>query len=481
MSGMRRWPGRTGGALAALITTTACGGAPGSRGGVAPTATGARQLLSAPIAGWQVPSSPVVMPTEAAPPSASLLERVSASVVSVAPSQIGLGQTAEAKVWVVAAPDGGLRLAWNEEQDIHVRTFDAALAPVGDELLLPGHLLAALELAPDGGMFLGVIAFADDAGAGTSPNQLDLLRIGPDGALRWRTPVVGEAGRGPGLDWFQWTLRSAAIAVSDARVGVFVGINHDFGAPGAPDEHNGDLFVAVGLDDGVPIDGSREWWSSSHSALQHLVVGGRGQFLTLSIGDSHPVGLLATDRDSDTGGDVTGATRGILWPLPEVGATYAQMVSSTGVGTLGGAVWVDGRVFATLGTQARRYAADLYETADPMLISFDEQVGTVTRRWLIETPDADESYPFITRQAGGMLALWGTAPSLGSRLEWGAPAPTATLVQLDATGATVEGPVATGEPLPHIATPVQLTDGSVAWASAPTFRGSDVRVVKVRP
>jgi hypothetical protein len=458
------------------VGAVACGGgAPPAREPPSLPGASVRSLLDvgAPsVAAAAAP--PMEMSTGPAAPSATLRERVVRDQVSIAPGKVA-DYLRAGDVTLIAAPDAGVRAVWQDERDIHIRSYDANLAPAGDALVLEGHVLAGVERAADGGFFLAAFPYRDDALSYLAPLALDLWRVAPDGAVVWRVPLVGHAGDGAGREWFQYSSYAAAIATVGEQVGVYLAIARDWGDPGHPNVHQGDWFVALRLVDGQPIDGTHQQWTSSHSYLHAAVVGSRGQFITMSLGDGYPIGVQAVDRSVAI--DDEHRAR-VLWPPPEAGLTYDPAATGPYIGGVYGAAALGGRIFATIGSFPGGFTFDRLAPADPMLLTFDEQLGEVTTRWLAETPDLDEGFPYLAPQHDGLLAIWGAAArSDGSFDERPSQA---TLLALDASGAPVEGPVAIDELITAGARPAQLSDGTVAWATA-TYGGSEVRFVRVRP
>ncbi|MEZ4366774.1 MAG: hypothetical protein R2939_10865 [Kofleriaceae bacterium] len=411
-----------------------------------------------------------VVPSGPSAPTPPVASRVRVDDVPVGTGAVGIDNYLAGLVYVAAAPAGGVRLGWNDRNTAYLRTLDANLAPVGADLVLPGTVITALQATPDGGLLIAAITATDQhiANAFQTDLELSLVRLGPDGAQRFRTSLVGGRGTQPESIWHAWSpAHGVGLASTGTEHAVYITISKNFG--GSSGTHQGDLFVVVGDDGRVKADRT-ETWSASHSNQLFVERTAAGEWLTVTVGDAYPIGVYVINRDRDA--------RAVVWPPEELGVDRDDFNSTLGAGYLCGVVRVGDRFLATASTSRKGYTDFWKEQADVLAIGFDASGGAVTRRWLTETPSTTEVCPLLASQGGTVLTAWpASAPPDGSYRE--APTQT-TLAVLAPDGAIVDGPVVVDAPLSSHDVPATLTDGTVAWATA-DYRGSTIRLVRVRP
>ena len=460
------------GALAALAVTSGC---PAPRHCPIPEITTELAAADRPPRRARVPvlPPPLVRPPERPqkrfPTPGPLAKRVSSKEVSIAPSLTGTEQHPHALLYLAAAPDGGVRVAWIDDADTHVRTLDKSFGRVGNDLIVRGWTAVQLASAPDGGLLMaGVRSQKGLANPTKTDLALELIRYGSDGKQRFRTTLVGGGGTGPEARWHAWTpSHGVALASHGDHHAAYIKISRNFGNVGT---HQGDLFVVVD-DEGQRVPERTAEWIASQSNQLFALAGREGDWLTLTVGDASPLGLYFINHTQNA--------RKIVWPPKDLGVKKSDVTTPLGVGHLCGVARVDDRIFAAAGSTRAGYVDFATQAADVLLLGFDERGGSLSTRWVTDTPDVAEECPHLQALGDGLLVAWTTAPAPSARAGR-ALVPTATLMSLDERGGRQDGPVATRFPLRADSPSVALDDGSVVWAYAP-HRADKISLFRVKP
>jgi hypothetical protein len=353
---------------------------------------------------------------------------------------------------LAGAADGTLRFAWTDRtQQVHVIRIDAAGQRYGAEITTPGEDVRALFAHDDGDV--AVLVRRDI--------RLILRRLGPDGAMRFETVLVGAEGMATeGTRWADMTIRGAAIAWDGTRYTVYMTVKGNWGARGV---HEGDLLANVSAA-GMRMSGG--WnWGCSHSLDLRLVRGAGTTLAPFCLSDSYPrPGLIFNNRTL-----VVEAP-----PLAPAGTIGSGYVARPEVPLLGGVV-ADGTGYLML------FASNTMRPARDVAILRFEGTTAAPRRWLTALASGATWAPDLMRLGTNLLAYWETSPTMAGNMR------VATLQELDPTGAPRGAAVTMnqgdraaplafrGWEVPAISVP----NGDAAWVGLQGANGV-LRVVRVR-
>lgn len=182
-------------------------------------------------------------------------------------------------IMLARAPGGGFKLGWNDAAGgAHITTLDEDLKRSGDDIILPETELRGLAVNNDG-MIIAMVFQA--------PLQTTVLGLHPSGNELFKTVLSGP--NGPGKNFSQKYWPAGRLASDGQEFAVHFG---HFGG-----KHQGGCYAHLDSKGKIlQYDG----WFVSHSVDQALLHH-RGHFLTISVGDTFPIGLPFNNRTYRSG------------------------------------------------------------------------------------------------------------------------------------------------------------------------------------
>ncbi len=442
------------------ILALACG-----CGGASPAAKAPQQSAAG------APSS-VSPPTQAKAPVARKAHpatTVTKKTIDIAPATVQIPGYLAGFAFLAAHDSGELRIGWNAERDLHIAPVSAQGERLGPDYVLRDHVLTRMLALPDGSLVIAVVPFQEHLfNAFRTALALDIIKLSPKGKEVYRTRIVGGEGAYAGKVWHMYSASSTVrMAWNGKSLGVFTAVSRNFGKPGAPDTHQGDLFVVLD-EHGAILEDRTKLWSASHSNRLQMTTGPAGEMLTLTVGDAYPFGIYYINRDAKK--------NAIIWPEPEQRTPEIQKAirTTTGAGTLRGFVRSGDKLFATIDAAHTLPNPDRKTHGDVLLVRFALD-GTVEKKsWITNTSDRRERCPTIAPYREGFLVAWSDARSRDDSR--------AVLAVVDANGDVVLAPkeVPDAQRHTHSSEVVALPGGGVAWL-ATTYRGSSIDLFTTAP
>lgn len=399
---------------------------------------------------------------------ATVVQEVS---VQVGPHRVHIPGFLASFAFLAPFPDGTAKLGWNSDRHLHVTPLNKQLQRSGNDWVLRNHVLAQLLAIDDGSLIVAAIPYLNSLfNSFQTPLAVDIIKLDRSGKQIYRTRITGGQGTAAGKVWHSYGVTSGVrLAWNGRQLGVFLKVSRNFAKPGAKaDTHQGDLFVV--LDErGAEVTARRQLWSASHSNNQRLLLGPKGQMLTLTVGDAYPFGILYIDRETKR--------RAIVWPDKDQRTREIIRRSRTvvGAGSLCGATRRGRSLFATIET-SRRLPYDPYRAkGDVLLVRFDESGAVQKRVWLTDTRSNTERCPAVVPYGQNLLVVWDVQPKTPRRAP-GVP----SLAVVSPRGAVVMPAkrAATAKRSGSYSGLTPLHDGGAAWTHV-DHKADHIRIFRV--
>jgi hypothetical protein len=376
--------------------------------------------------------------------------RITSTTVGVA---VNLRSSSRLPTVFSPRPDGSGCIGYTDTKgDARVFAVNRKFQRTSVETIIKGHRLVGLHANPDGSFAL--LASTEEGPTEFRPgwcsgdNTLWAIKVGADGKTLWKTHLIGGKGYGPQQKWF--INGSAAVLAHNGSVyGAFYSVGRNFAKPGkAPNSHEGDAFKAF-EEQGDIRDDLSCFWNCSHSKDQRMLVDGE-DFLTLTMGDTYPLGVLFKAHPS--------RRRGVVWPEKSRGAELKKNYKLVFMpGGLGGIAFMGDGLAATATTFIRDGEQKSINSAERfvLFLRFDKGGALVAKRYLTAEPEMRGLRAYVGNF--GRLALVG----------WGIPGrKETTLAVMNDDGSYALSPWRSKHSLSHRAGFVSMPNGDLVWAYA---------------
>lgn len=379
--------------------------------------------------------------------------------------QVGLyGMINTAKASVRSHPEGAL-LLW-EERSLesktvvsHITPLNTQLARSGPDIVLRNEWLADAVYLPQERAIVALThtLVSPNTYIEDYPNFLHLVKMDLTGRILWRTTVCGAHSQGAEDRWPDFGGYVPALGYNGRQFAVYTSLMRDFAAPGAKkDVHQIDLFKAYDLN-GKELPQLTRELSVSHSNQVHVAANAAGDWVTTTVGDGGPYGIVAFNRTTGNsenlyGKEVNAANTG----------TYPDGCGSVlCAGYLNGMVGAGNRFWAAVSHTMREQPMDYGEKdLDILLLTFDDTPALLKKTWLTTNREqVRESKPYLAHYGKQELLVgWNLSDDQGYHTGM-------QLMRLNREGKVLEGPVNVDANTATFAVQFQtLPDGSVIWA-----------------
>ena len=310
---------------------------------------------------------------------------------------------------VVLAPrsDGTACLGYSDTRgNLHVLGLDRAWKK-RRSFTLKAHRLVGLHAGADGSAVL--LASTEEGSNEHRPgwcargdNTLYILGVDRAGKQTFKTHLLGGRGYGSQQRWF--IPGSAGVLLSNGEMyGAFYSVGKNWAKAGQdPDPHEGDDFKAVDFDGDV-VEEMSCFWNCSHSMDQRMLVDpDTSEFLTLTMGDTYPVGVLLKQHPS--------RTRGVVWPAHELVKKLQAAGSKVFFpGNLGG-IALDGDALTAAATVFVRDSVEDSKNRSErhaLFLRFDKAGKLLARRFLNKEPLSRGVRAYVASIGRHTLVGWG--------------------------------------------------------------------------
>lgn len=414
----------------------------------------------------------------------TLAQRVETIELDVNPVQVGEFQHIyEAKALIRPKHDGGALLIWEENVDdyqkkqvtTHITPLGKDLKRSGDDIVLANYWVYDALTHDDQGVVLtagrivGINSYID-----TYPNYLYILKVNYDGLILWQTQVCGSQNQTAGDTWHDHGTQDAKLAFNGTHFSVYTPLMKDFAEAGAPKNvHQIDLFKVFDTKGKEMTDQTVEW-SCSHSNDQRIVHNEKGDWITLTVGDGGPYGILAINRTTKERKNLYGQE------VDEAStSTYPAGCGSTlCAGMVGNMYRINGLNYAIVGHCMNEQPTDYNQKdMDALLLTFDDTPTLVGKKWVTKDRDAmKQSRPYMAPLGSDRLLIgWFEAldeETRGSGRAW--------LMTTDLKGNVIEAPTKTDFRINSFDSNFQtLANGDVVWAVADQYE-TKLTIYRVR-
>ena len=337
------------------------------------------------------------------------------------------------RVMMAHAPGAGFRLGWNAKGRALITPLSEDLKRTGADIVLPGQELRALALNGDGGMVALVL----------QPRfEIDALGLDPLGRPRFKTPLTGANGNGPGTHFASRWFWYAELVSSGKEFAVHFA--HEVHLKGGA-KHQGGYFARL---DAKGAKLQENQWTVSHS-LDQALLHHRGDWFTASVGDAFPVGIPFINRSQKK-------ARSLIYPSKDHRDGFQP--KRTRLGNLVGIGDDVGLAFVTR-------VGETWQTYFALM----DRAGEVKR--LVKLPTTIQP----TTHAAVQLARFGA----DLLLIWTETDTTTAYVPMDSAGRFLGRPTLLDLPLGRRDDLAYFANGDIGWLSS--ARGSnEVTVVRVR-
>lgn len=286
-------------------------------------------------------------------------------------------------------------LGFQQEHDAIILKLDEAGQSTGDPIELSGYWLSQIRCLTDGSILVAAGKANNNTYLKNYPNTLYLFKFDSNGKKLFKTKVFGGEGHGPGKSWFDGRSQ-ARITTNGDEIGIYFEVQKNWAKSGE-DIHNGDMFVVTDSDGEIKEDRTH-FWTASHSSTVQVCAESGGDFYTMTIGDAHPYGLQLYNRNT--------SESFIPYPPKEEYLSYSEVESTNAAGLLRYADENDGNLVAILGSTENPNIG-VFTKVDPLFLLMDKQGNVLTKKWLKQSDEVDESRITVDKIGGNYLVAWG--------------------------------------------------------------------------
>jgi hypothetical protein len=383
-----------------------------------------------------IPTSQLLLPERETAPSAALVAslagRFTAQTIALPAavkyqSRGGWGDRPN----TILAPltNGGYKLGWNDTNgDAHITTFDAASQIIGTDIILPDLDLRGLVAHDDG--YVGVMAARNNY-------QMVVIRLDPAGSQVFETILTGinpDPTQSTHLDTL-WCYRGRFMTSGTEYAVHFAHIQQQ--------GHQGGYYATIDFaGNKTKVNG----WTVSHSLDQRLLYH-RGQWFSMSLGDTFPKGLQLENRTLGRGKVIFPSSAMIGAWKPE-SANLGSMVSA-------------GKNIGLIVASQSGASKELFY----LLVDTEGRVLKTIR--LTNTPTINESIVRMIPFGKNLLIAWQVSPTQTK------------VAVINYDGKVLNMPAVVNQPLPGNDELVSFPNGDVGWLVAKHGEAS-LSVVRVR-